>query len=469
MKTFNSSFFAVVFSILLSLAVSCNSTNSSITTSDAENLKRSRGYKSPQFIQDNAFGIFAGDSLNISSAAAAATQPDLVVQLISSVSPLPEITESGSGFTVTTKIKNKGKKKAIDKFTTLYYLSSDNSYSSEDLLLTGGRTVSGLKSKKTVIGRTNLTVPPSTPSGTYYLIACVDRPNTIAESNETNNCMSSKTPFDITNISTKEVIPVSEDVLVKEPGITNSYAINLPDGHFKYDDISLDLQDILTNYVTITPGLAGNSIIKKFLAMFTSPAEATSTMYMYVRIGASVDTVCQDGFLYDTITFNGNGYIDPSTVSAAPSSVSIINSGSAAMCIQILSEESATINISNVSIDATPCNQAPANISGTWKGKYTCINYGCADCNEVNLPVKFTITYPDPLDKTRAVYTDGTATYNGTVCGNVFKFDGGDPGLYKENGTFVLNNNGTGTKNSTWYSEYNPDTFWGTCTDNIHR
>jgi hypothetical protein len=432
---------------------------------------QSKGYETPQFIQDDASVTFAKDSLDISSAASSITQPDLIVQLISSVSPLPKITESGSGFTVTTKIKNKGKKKAIDKFTTLYYLSSDNSYSGGDILLTGSRTVSGLKSKKTVIGRTNLTVPPATPSGTYYLIACVDRPNNVAESNETNNCMSSKTPFEITNISTKEIIPVNEDVQVTAPGTEISFAVNLPDGHFKYDNISLDLQDILTNSVTITPELVGSNTIMKFLAMFTSSAEALTPRSMYVRIGASAGTVCQDGLLYGPFTVYGSN-IYPSTASAAPSSVSIINSGSAAMCIQILSEDSAKINVSNVSIDATPCNQAPANISGKWKGKYTCINYidGCTtnDCNEVNLPVDFTITQPQDGNGYSAVYTDGTATYNGTVCGNVFKFDGGKPGYYKENGTFVLNNNGTATKNSTWYADgygYN----WGTCTDEIHR
>ena len=191
MKTFKSIIIVVVFSILLALVTSCEVSppveTSSITSNEAINLLQLKGYESPQFVQSDASGTFAKDSLDISSAASSITQPDLIVKLISSVSPLPKITESGSGFTVTTKIKNKGKKKAIDKFTTLYYLSSNDSYSSEDILLTGNRTVPGLKSKKTVIGRTNLTVPPATPSGTYYLIACVDSPNSVAESNETNN------------------------------------------------------------------------------------------------------------------------------------------------------------------------------------------------------------------------------------------------------------------------------------------
>ncbi len=462
MKELKTVMYVVVLSVLLSLMTSCTKVETnSITSSEAINLLQSNPLP---LIQSDASGTSDKNLLAIS---AASTGPDLIVKLISSVSPLPKITESGSGFTVTTKIKNKGKKKAIDKFTTLYYLSSDNSYSSEDILLTGSRTVPGLKSKKTVIGRTNLTVPPATPSGTYYLIACVDSPNNIAESNETNNCSASKTPFDITNISAKEIIPVNEDVQVTAPGIETRVATNLPDGHFKYDSISLDLQDILTNSVTITPELAGSNIMMKFLAMFTSPAEALSTMSMQVRIGASVDTVCQDGLLYGPFTF-GSGYIYPSTASVAPSSVSIINSGSAAMCIQIVSQDAAKIHVSDVSIDATPCNQAPTKISGHWKGKYTCINYGSYGYDpddEINLPVDFTIT--QPTDGNSAIYTDGTATYNGTVCGNVFKFDGGKPGFYKENGTFILNNNGTATKNSTWYAESGYS--WGTCTDDIHR
>ena len=243
--------------------------------------------------------LFAILSAGMVSVTFAAGQPDLTVQIISSISPLPKLIDSGTGFTVTTKIKNKGKKQAVDNFTTQYYLSSNNSYSDDDILLTGSRTVAGLKSKKTVIGRTNLTVPPATPSENYYLIACVDDKKAISETNESNNCTASKTMINVTNNSVEVIMQASTDVksVPMTTGMNEKkFTYTIPGGANNYDSISANLQDILSNSLTITPVVSSKNIMK-FLASFVTTAEALTPAYITARIGSSIDTVCEQGFL----------------------------------------------------------------------------------------------------------------------------------------------------------------------------
>jgi hypothetical protein len=192
-------------------------------------------------------------------------------------------------------------------------------------------------------------------------------------------------------------------------------------------------------------------------------------MSMYIRIGAFAATVCQDGLRYGPFFITGSSdspTAEPPSAPAEPSSVNIINSGLFAMCFQVVSDTDAAVHVGDTSVDATSCNKPPANISGTWKGTYTCINHGFP--NDIDEPITLTITQ----DGTRAQYIDdGGAVYDGTVCGNVFRFNRTYPVDFDtERGTFILDADGThGTKTSTWLSNFSPDTNWGNCTDNLRR
>ena len=61
-------------------------------------------------------------------------------------------------------------------------------------------------------------------------------------------------------------------------------------------------------------------------------------------------------------------------------------------------------------------------------------------------------------------YTACPDSYEGTVCGNTFKFSGGGPG-FTESGTFTLNNDGTGSKTSNYQNTDNSCS--GTCSDPV--
>ena len=81
--------------------------------------------------------------------------------------------------------------------TTRFLLSTDRTKSSNDILLPGNRSVTGLVPGDSFGGYTMLRIPFRTPPGVYFLLACADWTNAVTESNETNNCRASETSFTI--------------------------------------------------------------------------------------------------------------------------------------------------------------------------------------------------------------------------------------------------------------------------------
>jgi hypothetical protein len=47
-------------------------------------------------------------------------------------------------------------------------------------------------------GTVNVTIPKSTPPGLYWVLACADDTNVVAESNESQNCKASGTQVKVT-------------------------------------------------------------------------------------------------------------------------------------------------------------------------------------------------------------------------------------------------------------------------------
>jgi uncharacterized delta-60 repeat protein len=70
--------------------------------------------------------------------------------------------------------------------STRYYLSSDTSIGAGDVLL-GGRSLAGLAPGGSSAGATNVTIPPGTANGSYFIVARADDLNQAFESNEGNN------------------------------------------------------------------------------------------------------------------------------------------------------------------------------------------------------------------------------------------------------------------------------------------
>jgi subtilisin family serine protease len=112
--------------------------------------------------------------------------PDLTE---SSVNPLGTLA-AGKSTQVSDTTVNRGAGNTVSS-TTRHYLSSTVSSTPAGVLLSGSRAVPALAAGSSSTGTATLTVSPYVPAGSYYVLACADANNYVAESNENNNCTAS--------------------------------------------------------------------------------------------------------------------------------------------------------------------------------------------------------------------------------------------------------------------------------------
>jgi hypothetical protein len=127
-------------------------------------------------------------------------QPDLVEI---SVSNPPAIILLGKSFSVTDSARNQGTLES-GASVTRYYLSLDGLKDGSDILLEGTRFVPGLRIGENSTENVNVTVPPGSELGVYYLLACSDDTSIIEESNEGNNCIASSTKVEVITVDLTE-------------------------------------------------------------------------------------------------------------------------------------------------------------------------------------------------------------------------------------------------------------------------
>jgi len=118
-------------------------------------------------------------------------RPDLVETTATTNPPAP-VRAPGTTFSVTDTVRNAGPVPSGSS-ATRYYLSLDGVKNTGDTLLTGSRGVAGLAAGASQSGTVTVTIPAATPLDTYFLLACADDLNIVAESNEGNNCIASAT------------------------------------------------------------------------------------------------------------------------------------------------------------------------------------------------------------------------------------------------------------------------------------
>jgi len=184
-----------------------------------------------------------------------------------------------------------------------------------------------------------------------------------------------------------------------------------------------------------------------------------------VRVAPAADaaTVCSTGIQYGpyAVTLAGGTVDPPDPVEADPATLSIVNTGAVALCVRVIPKVDATLNLARVALKATTCEAEASDLAGDWTGTYACDN--SPGCGDEGGTVDLTITQ----DGHSAHYSDGTADYDGTVCGGVFRFNGAGPG-YTEDGVFTLRADGTATKTSTW-RDFPAGFCSGSCRDSLHR
>jgi len=109
---------------------------------------------------------------------------DLVVSSLT----VPSKGGAGAGITVTDTTSNTGGGAAAASVTR-FYLSSNATWDSGDVYLTGGHDVPGLTEGTSDTAPTTLTIPAGTATGTYYVVAKADADGAVLEAKESNNTL----------------------------------------------------------------------------------------------------------------------------------------------------------------------------------------------------------------------------------------------------------------------------------------
>jgi subtilisin family serine protease/subtilase family serine protease len=108
--------------------------------------------------------------------------PDLTVTSLSA----PSAAEAGGTILVTDTVMNLGGGGTASTVTR-FYLSTNTVLDAGDQVLPGARSVTALAPGTSSTGSVSLTIPSTTQTGSYYLIAKTDADNTQPETQETNN------------------------------------------------------------------------------------------------------------------------------------------------------------------------------------------------------------------------------------------------------------------------------------------
>jgi subtilase family serine protease len=121
------------------------------------------------------------ESNNVRASAALKIGPDLVVAALTSPTRAPR----GATITITETTRNQGGSEAGASITR-YYLSLNGAVDAGDVPL-GSRAVTSLGPGAFSAVTVQLTIPPGTATGSFYVIARTDDANTVVEVTETNN------------------------------------------------------------------------------------------------------------------------------------------------------------------------------------------------------------------------------------------------------------------------------------------
>jgi hypothetical protein len=113
--------------------------------------------------------------------------PDLVETAVSNP---PASVKVGGSFSVTDTTSNTGQAWSGSSVTR-YYLSATAAKTTTSHLLTGSRTVPALAAAASSTGKTMATVPSGVAKGSYYLLACANDKDAVAETNTGDNCKAS--------------------------------------------------------------------------------------------------------------------------------------------------------------------------------------------------------------------------------------------------------------------------------------
>lgn len=224
-------------------------------------------------------------------------------------------------------------------------------------------------------------------------------------------------------------------------------------------DYSINLTRTLENTTLSSSPVAQNSsrfetlrllayaLVKDALAASTS----TATITAYISYAGDPE-VCSSPYRFGPYSITGmiDSALSSESTSVTPDAavIDIFNAGSFEVCMVTVPPIDAFLTVRGVAVDFEPCAEPSADIVGDWEGTYQCTNFGVGD-DPAGSFVSLTVTKNS--DGSYQYVDDGGAVYNGHLCGNKFKFNGGLVDAYTESGTMIVDGSNA-TKTSNWLS-----------------
>ena len=222
-------------------------------------------------------------------------------------------------------------------------------------------------------------------------------------------------------------------------------------------DVAATLDHVTIDHVALW------KLIARKVAHLAGKAEDLGATAM-IRVGSDPSTVCETGILYGpfTVSHGTSLVVEPATATADEATLQVINLGMMTLCLVVTANFDCTLSVDAVAMDIREGRcAAPADFAGTWTGTFECGNW----CQQpFGGDQQMTIVQ----DGTNASFVDdGGDTFEGVVCGNMFRFEYTGTG-FRERGTLTLNEDGTATMRSTWRSD-TPPYCGGDCLDQVTR
>ena len=251
------------------------------------------------------------------------------------------------------------------------------------------------------------------------------------------------------------------------------FTYTIPGSISNQGDFTINLANTLQNISLSSSPVAQNSNSLETLWLLASlvikDAFASSTALVSAYISYPGDpNVCSSSTRFGPYSISGTigSALTSDTSAITPTEVSkdISNAGSFEICIVTIPPIAAYLTVTGVDIDFKQCDEATVVIANTsWSGSYQCQNFGTtSDGGQIDLSI---IRNQDGSYQ----YTDGSgAVYDGHLCGNRFKFNGGVVDSYTESGTLVFSSNTVAIKSSIWNS-IPAGVSGGKCSDTLNR
>jgi hypothetical protein len=178
-------------------------------------------------------------------------------------------------------------------------------------------------------------------------------------------------------------------------------------------------------------------------------SESTAQINAYISYAGDPE-VCSSPYHFGPYSVSGmiDSTVSSDTTAVTPDAavINIFNAGSFEVCMVTVPPIDAYLTVTGVFVDFEPCTEPSDDIVGDWEGTYQCTNFGTGD-DPAGSFVSLSITQNS--DGSYRYTDDGGAVYNGHLCGNKFKFNGGITDYYTESGTMVVSGS-SATKTSNW-------------------